>query len=94
MSKKSIFEVLYYGSVSPWENSRLYENKEYREKIKEVCDLEQRLDDILSDDGKKLFLEFQNTEKEANVYFEREKFKEGFILGARLMIETLTDDIL
>lgn len=91
MRKNNILETLYYGKVLPWENSQLFQIPEYKEVLKIATDLQDKLITQLNDESKKLFDEFLKADGEVGSFFEEEKFKEGFILGARLMIETLTD---
>lgn len=91
MSKESIFEVLYYGGVSPWENSRLPLSKEYTTKIQKANELQEQIVNLLNPEEKKLFDEFLSANSMVGSCFEQEKFIDGFILGTRLMIETLND---
>ena len=91
MSKESIFEAVYYGGVSPWGNSRLTQSKEYTSKLEKANKLQEQLEKLLNDEEKKLFDEFLSANSKIGSCFEQEKFIDGFILGARLMIETLTD---
>ncbi|WP_317854393.1 DUF6809 family protein [Chakrabartyella piscis] len=91
MDKNSIFYALYYGAVAPWENSNLFLSKEHKETLDIANDLQEKLTSQLGDESKKLLDEFLKTDAKIGSFFEEEKFKDGFILGARLMIETLTD---
>ena len=91
MDKNSIFYSLYYGAVSPWENSNLFNSKEYKDTLTNATELQEKLIAELNDDNKKLLDEFLKTDAKVGSFFEEEKFKDGFILGVRLMIETFTD---
>ncbi|MFI3238953.1 MAG: hypothetical protein R3Y47_13195 [Lachnospiraceae bacterium] len=91
MCKDSILNAMYYGAVIPWENSQLSQTQEYKDTLKIATDLQEKLIAQLNDENKKLFDEFLKADGEVGSFFEEEKFKDGFILGARLMIETLTD---
>lgn len=91
MSKESIFEILYYGGVSPCENSKLPQSGEYTSKLKKANELQEQLENLLNVDEKKLFDEFLCANSKIGSCFVQEKFIDGFILGARLVIETLTD---
>ena len=90
MAKESIFEAIYYGRVSPWEG-RVAQIPEYKEQAKKSCDLHDEVRSLLGESGQKLFDDFLSENCKLTTYFEEEKFKDGFMLGARLMIETLTD---
>lgn len=91
MANESIFESLYFGCVSPWENSTLPHTKEYEKRLKIANDLQEQLEQLLNAEEKKLFDEFLSANSKIGSSFEQEKFVDGFILGARMMIETLTD---
>ncbi len=58
MLKESIFEVLYCGGVSPWENSRLPLPKEYTAKIQKANEIQEQIVNMLNPDEKKLFDDF------------------------------------
>lgn len=91
LDKSSIFYALYYGAISPWENSRLPLTKEYKQLTNNACEKQEQLLALLNDEGKQLFDDFLKDNSLIGGHFEEEKFKEGFILGSRLMIETLLD---
>ena len=91
LDKNSIFYALYYGAVSPWENSHLFSSQEYKDTLKLATELQEKLLEQLNEDSKKLLDEFLKADAKVGSFFEEEKFKDGFILGARLMIETLSD---
>ncbi len=91
MSRESIFEALYCGGVSPWENSKLPLSIEYITKVEKANELQEQIVNLLNLEEKKLFDEFLSANSMVGSCFEREKFIDGFILGARLMIETLSD---
>ncbi len=91
MCNDSIFYSMYYGGISPWENSKLPLSKEYTQLAKSACDMQDKLIASLFDESKALLEAFLNENSKVSGHFHEEKFKEGFIVGARLMIETLTD---
>ncbi len=90
MLRDSIFQAIYYGGITPWEG-RVAQTKEYREQAQRSCELHDEVCSLLSDEGKKLFDDFLNENSKLTTCFEEEKFADGFILGARLMMETLQD---
>lgn len=90
MAKESILESIYYGGVSPWERN-VVQTPEYKEEAKKSCDLHNEVRLLLGEKGKQLFDDFLDQNCKLTSYFEEEKFKDGFILGVRLMIETFTD---
>lgn len=90
MPRDNIFQAIYYGGITPWEG-KVAQTKEYREQAQRSCNLHDEVRSLLSDEGKKLFDDFLNENSKLTTCFEEEKFTDGFILGARLMIETLQD---
>ncbi|MFI3214027.1 MAG: hypothetical protein R3Y24_11885 [Eubacteriales bacterium] len=91
LEKHSIFYALYFGGVRPWEESKLPLSKEYRKLTKTSCDMQEKILAQLGGEGKQLFEDYLKLNNEISGHFEVEKFKEGFILGTRLMVETFTD---
>ena len=91
LEPNSIFFALYYGNISPWENSQLSISKEYRRMLDTANELQERVNALLGDEGKQLFDEFLKADAKVGNCFEQEKFKEGFMIGAKLMIETFGD---
>lgn len=89
MPRDSIFHALYYGSVAPWEGR--VDNPSYKNQSKKSLSLYDQVRSLLNDDGKKLLDEFLDENSKLTCCFEEEKFKDGFILGTRLMIEILQD---
>ncbi len=91
MKKDSILNSIYYGRVKLWESS-VPKTKEYTEDLKKSMECHDKLLALLDDNGWKAFNEYLEANAKATSYFEEEKFKDGFILGARLMIEILGDE--
>ena len=89
MPRDSIFHALYYGSVAPWEGR--VDNPTYKKQAQKSLSLHDQVRSLLNDEGKKLLDDFLDENSKLTCYFEEEKFKDGFILGTRLMIEILQD---
>lgn len=89
IDENSVLYALYYGNIAPWEWQ--VQSKRYRQQAKKALGLQEKVLALLDDDGKKLLDDFLDENSKLTCYFEEEKFKDGFILGARLMIETLQD---
>ena len=92
LKENSIFYALYYGGVAPWENSELHLSKEYKATLDKANELQEKVSTLLNDEGKQFFEDFLKIDGKIGGYFEEEKFKEGFILGTRLMMEVLQDN--
>jgi hypothetical protein len=45
----SIFYALYYGAISPWENSKLSLSKEYRTMLDTTNELQEKVNNLLGD---------------------------------------------
>ncbi len=92
MAQASIFKALYNGEVAPWEKSQLPKSEEYNATVKSMLELQDRVNKFLSDNDKEIFENFMKSYASVTAFFEEEKFKDGFILGARLMIEVFEDN--
>jgi len=90
-NQNSIFHAIYYGSVVPWEGT-VHRTKEQQEQINKSAEIHDKLRVMLSEESKSLFEDFLSEQSKVANQFEEEKFKDGFILGARLMIETFLDE--
>ncbi len=86
----SIFQALYYGDIFPVE-SRAPNTEEHSQLRKRALALHEEVRNLLGDEGKQTFDTFLNTNAEINSLTEESKFRLGFVLGARLMIEVLQD---
>lgn len=83
MSKGNIIDKMYYGEISP------YKTAAFQEKSKQADALYEQVRGFLNEQEQQTFDEFISKNMELEVCLEREKFKEGFILGVRMMVETL-----
>ncbi len=91
LDKHSIFHALYFGGIRPWEESKLPVSKEYQKLITTSSELQKQVNSLLGDEDKKLLDEFLLINAEICESFQQDKFKEGFVLGTKLMIETFND---
>lgn len=88
----NIIEELYYGNISPVEKC-FDKNSEYAKFLNIITDNESKLNSYFDDtpDAKKekqLFLQIMNGWIEVLTFIERERFIEGFQLGARFIHDT------
>ncbi len=87
---KNIFEELWYGNISPINDSRK-RTKESSELSKKLSDNYEKLLKNLNEEQRKLLEEYD----ECNIYIceinEREIFEYSFRLGMRLAIETMNE---
>ncbi len=88
---KRMLEKLYYGEI--------YRNEDALPRGEGVNQINKRLNKLedefisrLSKDEFKLFDELSTTHNERDSYYYAETFIEGFRIGARMMMEVLSDE--
>ncbi len=85
-----ILEDLYVGDVRP--NERFFKrNSQYAKALDEVVNVGDALTAKLNEDEKKLFEDFMDAQREVNVLTDCETFCYAFKLGAKIMMDVLTD---
>ncbi len=85
-----ILEDLYIGEVRPSERcgSR---NRQHVKALNELVKVEEELSASLNDEQKKLFAVFEDAQREVSVLTDIETFTYAFKLGAKIMLDVLTD---
>lgn len=84
----TVLEDLFYGNIQPCNNKQ---SAEVRRKLSAMTAAEEKLMEAISDGARRAeVLEMFNKQTELITLCERDAFIDGFRLGARLMIETLT----
>ena len=85
-----ILEDLYVGAVRP--NEHFFKrNSQYAKALDEVANVGDALTAKLNEDEKKLFEDFMDAQREVNVLTDCETFCYAFKLGAKIMMDVLTD---
>lgn len=79
---------LYYGNINPNENC-LNHSKQYAMLLKDFCDSEKKLEEMLSGEELKIFHRLINTSDEINAINSLENFKTGFRLGVQMLCDSL-----
>ena len=83
----NILEELYYGNISPYE--KCYKrDSEYAALTKIIANNEEKLTVCLSGEEQHLFSQLMNAQNEILSTETRERFIEGWKLGARFMLDT------
>lgn len=85
---KDILNELYYGHIVPWENQngRTPEMEPFSDQAdKDIEHLKERLDD----EGKKVLERLLDNSAELERLLVCEGFKDGFRLGAQIMLATM-----
>ena len=85
-----ILEELYVGSIRPGERT-FKQNSQYGRAIKELTDSEEKLDDMLSKEQKALLDDYRDAQQELMVITDCETFIRGFQIGAKIMLDVLTE---
>ncbi|MBQ3482228.1 MAG: hypothetical protein IJH48_07935 [Oscillospiraceae bacterium] len=85
-----ILEDLYLGDIRP--NERFFKrNSQYAKALDEVVKVSDVLMASLNKDEKKLFEDFMDAQREVSVLTDCETFCYAFKLGAKIMLDVLTD---
>ena len=85
-----ILEDLYLGDIHP--NERFFKrNSQYAKALDEVVKVGDALTDSLNEEEKKLFEDFMDAQREITVLTDCETFCYAFKLGAKIMLDVLTD---
>ena len=87
---RDLLKELYFGNYSA---SACTEspNTAYGRALRKVCDLEDRMNDILTPEQAKQFREFADASVELQAEACRHDFMEGYRLGVRLIIEAVAE---
>ena len=85
-----ILEDLYLGDIRP--NERFFKrNSQYAKALDEVVKVGDALTASLNEEEKKLFEDFMDAQREVTVLTDCETFCYAFKLGAKIMLDILTD---
>ena len=85
----SVLEDLWYGNIAPWERE-IKRSGEYSDALERIVQLETELHARLNDEEKEILERFVNCTNEMCCISEREMFVQGFMLGAKLIIEVIS----
>ena len=85
-----ILEELYVGSIRPGERT-FKQHSQYGLAIKELTESEEKLDATLSKEQKALLDEYRNAQQDLMVITDCETFIRGFQIGAKIMLDVLTE---
>ena len=85
-----ILEDLYLGDIRP--NERFFKrSSQYAKALDEVVKVGDALTVSLNEEEKKLFEDYMDAQREVNVLTDCETFCMAFKLGAKIMMDVLTD---
>ena len=85
-----ILEDLYLGDVRP--NERFFtRNSQYAKALDEVVKVGDSLTAALNEEEKKLFKDYMDAQREVTVLTDCETFCYAFKLGAKIMLDVLTE---
>ena len=85
-----VLEDLYVGEIRPSERS-FKKNSQYARALNEVVRAGDTLTDTLSEGQKAQFEEYISAQREVTVLTDCETFCYAFKLGAKIMLDVLTD---
>ena len=87
---RSILEELFYGNICPNTDCRS-QDKETKQLMGDIADHHENLLSTLNDEQKELLEKFDDCYNELTDINEREIFSYAFKLGARMMLEVLSN---
>ena len=85
-----ILEELQVGSIRPGERT-FKQNSQQSRTIKELTKREEKLDAALSKEQKSLLNDYRDAQQELMVIPDCETFIQGFQIGAKIMLDVLTE---
>ena len=85
-----VLEDLYLGDVRPSDRS-FKRNSQYAKALDEVVRAGDALTDGLTEEQKELFEDYMTAQREVNVLTDCETFCMAFKLGAKIILDVLTD---
>ena len=85
-----VLEDLYVGEIRPSERS-FKKNSQYARALNEVVKAGDALTDTLSEGQKAKFEEYMSAQRDVTVLTDCETFCYAFKLGAKIMMDVLTD---
>ena len=89
---KNFIEELFYGNIDP--QARGYKKESnIRKVLDKINDIEEQLTNKLSNEEKKLFLDFVDAHSELSAESSLDSFIVGFRLGARFLYDTFVSDV-
>ena len=83
-------EDLYLGDVRPSDRS-FKRNSQYAKALDEVVKAGDALTEELTEEQKELFEDYMTAQREVNILTDCETFCMAFKLGAKIMLDVLTD---
>lgn len=86
----NILEDIYLGDIRPNERSFKH-NSQYAKALDELVKAGDALTDGLTEEQKELFEDYMTAQREINVLTDCETFCIAFKLGAKIMLDVLTE---
>ena len=86
-----ILEELYFGNIKP--NGKIPTNEDYQKEMATLSENEEKLFMLLDGKEKKLFFDYVNAWGMINATDTVENYIMGFKLGAKIILETIGNDI-
>lgn len=83
-------EKLWFGNICPYEK-HIRKGSDFENLVRLIFKNEEKLNETLTESQKETFEKFKDCQCEMTDISEREAFVSGFRLGAKIIIEVLTD---
>ncbi|HWQ50693.1 MAG TPA: hypothetical protein VN369_02720, partial [Terriglobales bacterium] len=81
---------LYFGNINPNEK-QFVQNSGYSKAMQTIFTNEGKLTELLTGKEKSLFFDYANAQSEINSITAIEYFSDGFRLGAKIILEVMSD---
>ena len=83
-----VLDKLWRGEITPSEKST-YRDSEYHAKLRELCEIADRLNQELTEQGREYFKTYGSIQAQLDEIENRETFIEAFRLGAGLLLDVV-----
>ena len=88
---RRILEEFWYGNINP-QDKQFNRGTKYDEAVRLLSKNEEKLIAMLDEKEKDIFEKFKDNQDEISKYNSADAFVAGFRLGARLVIESFSED--
>ena len=85
-----VLDKLWRGEISPNEKS-IYKGSEYHRKLLELCEIADKINQELTEQGREQFKNYGSIQAELNDIENQETFIEAFRLGARTVLDVVSE---
>lgn len=85
----TVLENLYNGNIEPTDSESLKNNVRYKEGLRLVGRLQEKMAETLNEEQKEIFEKYLTAANELSIVINEETFKTGYRLATQIMIECM-----